>query len=274
MTATPSPASSSAAASSPAASSSLASEHDSGARGRHATVEEIRQRFDNDVERFSSLETGQAAAVDSPLCTRLIAQAAAAVNPRATRVLDVGCGAGNYTLVLLQQLARRNVHVTLLDLSLPMLQRAVTRVSSQVDVAPVAVQCDIREAALEEGSYDIIMAAAVLHHLRSDDEWDAVFARCHALLAPGGSMWIYDMITHDHPAIAAMMTSRHAEYLTQLGGSDYQRKVFDYIAKEDTPRSLADQTMRMKNAGFAEPVVLHVNSCFAAFGAVRPTHVS
>src|SRR5687767_3928615 len=32
-----------------------------------STVEEIRQRFDADVERFSTLETGQSATVDAPL---------------------------------------------------------------------------------------------------------------------------------------------------------------------------------------------------------------
>ena len=32
-----------------------------------STVEEIRQRFDGDVERFSNLETGQSATVDAPL---------------------------------------------------------------------------------------------------------------------------------------------------------------------------------------------------------------
>jgi tRNA (cmo5U34)-methyltransferase len=32
-----------------------------------STVDEIRQRFDADVERFSKLETGQQAAMDAPL---------------------------------------------------------------------------------------------------------------------------------------------------------------------------------------------------------------
>ena len=39
-----------------------------------ATVEEIRQRFDADVERFSNLETGQSATVDAPLALALIAK--------------------------------------------------------------------------------------------------------------------------------------------------------------------------------------------------------
>ena len=65
-----------------------------------STVEQIRARFDNDGERFSNLETGQSATIDAPLVFELISQAAAATNPGATDLLDVGCGAGNYSLKL------------------------------------------------------------------------------------------------------------------------------------------------------------------------------
>jgi tRNA (cmo5U34)-methyltransferase len=70
-----------------------------------STVEEIRARFDNDVERFSNLETGQSAVIDSPLCMDLVASAAAAVTPEAQSLLDIGCGAGNYTLKVLEKYA-------------------------------------------------------------------------------------------------------------------------------------------------------------------------
>jgi tRNA (cmo5U34)-methyltransferase len=59
-----------------------------------SSVDEIRARFDNDVERFSNLETGQSATMDAPLVLELIVQAAKATTPAAQRVLDVGCGAG------------------------------------------------------------------------------------------------------------------------------------------------------------------------------------
>src|SRR6202050_5865941 len=90
-----------------------------------STVDEIRQRFDADVERFSNLETGQSATVDAPLAMALVAQAAAATMPHARHVLDVGCGAGNYTLKLLGRLP--NLDATLIDLSQPMLDRAAPR---------------------------------------------------------------------------------------------------------------------------------------------------
>src|SRR5436305_2025639 len=93
-----------------------------------STVQQIRERFDNDVERFSQLETGQSATVDAPLVLEMIAQAASAVTPNAKSVLDIGCGAGNYTLKLLHRLP--DLDCTLLDLSRPMLDRANERVSA------------------------------------------------------------------------------------------------------------------------------------------------
>jgi tRNA (cmo5U34)-methyltransferase len=55
-----------------------------------STIEEIRQRFDKDVERFSNLETGQQATMDAPLSLELITDAAQRVNPNAKNLLDIG----------------------------------------------------------------------------------------------------------------------------------------------------------------------------------------
>src|SRR5437867_10528741 len=108
-----------------------------------STVDEIRQRFDADVERFSDLDTGQSATVDAPLAMVLVAQAAAATTPHARHILDVGCGAGNYTLKLLEHLP--NLDVTLIDLSRPMLDRATERVGRATTGNIQALQGDIRE---------------------------------------------------------------------------------------------------------------------------------
>src|SRR3954449_9361451 len=111
-----------------------------------STVDEIRQRFDADVERFSNLETGQSATIDAPLAMELGADAAAASTPRARHVLDVGCGAGNYSLKLLQSLP--NLDVTLVDLSRPMLDRAGDRVAQATTGSVMTIQGDIRDVNL------------------------------------------------------------------------------------------------------------------------------
>jgi tRNA (cmo5U34)-methyltransferase len=232
-----------------------------------STVEEIRQRFDNDVERFSNLETGQSATMDAPLVLDLITQAAARINPQATHLLDIGCGAGNYTLKLLQVLPHLNI--TLVDLSLPMLERALQRVKPMTTGGIVATQGDIRELVLGEGQFDIIVAAAVFHHLRTDADWEQVFAKCYAALKPGGSLWISDLVEHTSPTIQAMMWKRYGEYLTALQDAEYRDQVFAYIEMEDTPRPLLFQVDLLRRVGFQVVEILHKNTCFAAFGGIK-----
>jgi tRNA (cmo5U34)-methyltransferase len=233
-----------------------------------STVDQIRQRFDNDVERFSNLETGQSATIDAPLVLDLITAVAAATNPDATHVLDIGCGAGNYTLKLLEKLPDANV--TLIDLSKPMLDRALQRIGAVSRNNIAALQGDIRRLPLPDQHYDIIMAAAVFHHLRADAEWEAVFGKCFAALRPGGSLWISDLIAHDDPAVQAAMWQRYGEYLTQLKGEAYRDQVFSYIEQEDTPRPLLYQLHLLKQVGFRSVEVLHKNAMFAAFGGIKP----
>jgi tRNA (cmo5U34)-methyltransferase len=232
-----------------------------------SSVDEIRERFDQDVERFSNLEVGQTTTLDSPLMLELVAQAAAASNPAAAQLLDVGCGAGNFTLKLLQSLP--NLDVTLVDLSQPMLQRACQRIGAVSTGEIQIVQGDIRDLTFPTGQFDIILAAAVLHHLRGAEQWRALFSKFHQVLKPGGSLWIVDLVEQSTPAVQALMWARYGDYLTEFKGPAFREQVFGYIDKEDTPRPLIFQLDMLREAGFAQLEILHKNNLFAAFGAIK-----
>jgi len=234
---------------------------------KKSSVDEIRQRFDKDVERFSNLEVGQTTTIDSPLMLELVTQAAAATNPQARQVLDIGCGAGNYTLKLLQSLP--NVDVTLVDLSQPMLDRATERISAVSKGAIHTLQGDIRDLKFSGAQFDIILAAAILHHLRSEDEWQVVFAKCLHLLKPGGSFWIVDLIEQSTAAVQTLMWARYGSYLTEFKDKAFRDLVFGYIEKEDTPRPLIFQLDLLRKVGFERIEILHKNNLFAAFGAIK-----
>ena len=237
-------------------------------RSRKSTPEQIRQRFDNDVERFSNLETGQSATIDAPLALELITSAAAAINPKASHVLDVGCGAGNYTLKLLEKLPALT-SITLMDLSRPMLDRAQQRIAAASSASITPMQGDVRELHLRESQFDVILAAAVLHHLRGEREWEAVFAKFHSALRPGGSLWIFDLVSHELAPVQELMWRRYGEYLAGLRDEAYRDHVFAYIEQEDSPRPLTWQLNLLQRVGFARVEVLHKNSCFAAFGGIK-----
>jgi tRNA (cmo5U34)-methyltransferase len=235
---------------------------------RKSTPDEIRRRFDADVERFSNLDTGQSATIDAPLSMELIARAAGGVNPQAAALLDIGCGAGNYTLKLRQHLPLRSV--TLIDLSRPMLDRAIERIHAAAPALVVTdIQGDIRETPLADATFDVAVAAATLHHLRDDHEWQSVFAAVYRALVPGGSFWISDLVAHQARAIQDLMWQRYGEYLVSLQGPAYRDRVFAYVEAEDSPRPLVWQLDLLARTGFRSVEVLHKNSCFAAFGAIK-----
>jgi tRNA (cmo5U34)-methyltransferase len=232
-----------------------------------STVDEIRTRFDNDVERFSSLETGQQALPDATLVLELISRSAQTHLQQGDKVLDLGCGAGNLTLRVMNEVGPLECH--LVDLSLPMLERAQSRVDSGGAVKSFTHQKDMRKLDFPGNSFDAIFAAAALHHLRDDEEWEVMFKMVWKWLKPGGRLYVSDFVIFDDPKIHEIMWARYGDYLVRLGGEEYRDQVFGYIEVEDTPRSLAYQMKLIRKSGFASSDVLHRNGVFVSYFAKK-----
>lgn len=232
-----------------------------------STVEEIRARFDADVDRFSDLNVGHAATIDAKLALDLVADAAFAVSPQAKHLLDIGCGGGNYAITLLQRFT--NADVTLVDLSRPMLDRAAERVSAHTSGHVVTIQSDVRDLKLEPASMDVVVAASVLHHLRDEVQWGHVFANLFDAIRPGGSFWIVDLIRQENAAVQSLIWNRYGDHLIAMRDASYRDEVFAYVEKEDTPQTLPFQLDLLREVGFRDVDVLHKNTCFAAFGGVK-----
>ncbi len=200
----------------------------------------------------------------------LITRSALACCPQPKNLLDIGCGAGNNTLKLLQSVTP--VDCDLVDLSLPMLERAQARVSD-VNQGNIRIfQGDFRTLELPTNHYNVIFAAAVLHHLRDDADWESTFKKIFELTAPGGSVWITDLVSQETDAVHEMMWDRYGSFLESIGGPEYRKKIFDYIDLEDSPRPVTYQLDLLKKVGFERTEILHKNSCFAAFGGIKSPH--
>jgi tRNA (cmo5U34)-methyltransferase len=232
-----------------------------------STVDEIRQRFDNDVERFSNLETGQVSTIDAQISLEIITEAARRIRPYAKTLLDIGCGAGNYTIKMLSKIS--NLECSLLDLSSPMLNKAYERVIVHTANNVRIIQSDIRTAFLEEEYFDIILTGAVLHHLRDDDDWEQVFRKIYKLLKPDGCLMISDLVIQVNSVLTKYSWECYERYLNKIGGNEYSQKVLDYIEKEDSPRSINYQIELMKQVGFRSVEILHKNICFAVFCGIK-----
>ncbi|MVZ64306.1 methyltransferase domain-containing protein [Sphingobacterium sp. DK4209] len=238
---------------------------------KKSTLIEIEERFNKDVARFSNLNTGQATMLDAAFNMELITDCINQIYPNLSSVLDIGCGAGNYDVKLLMQV-KSNPNVHLLDLSQPMLDKAKERIDPMTTGEVKTFKGDFRTTKLEEDSYDVIIATAVLHHLRDDHDWETAFRKLHSLLKPGGSIWIFDLIQQENEILQEIIyRQRYGNFLTQLKDEDYRDQVFEYIEQEDSPRSLVYQLQLLERVGFQQVDLLHKNLCMASFVASKST---
>ena len=232
-----------------------------------SSPEAIRNNFDQQVERFSNLETGQTTAIDSPLCMELVARSAALLNPDASRIMDLGCGGGNYAVKVSSYLP--DVDCTLVDLSANMLAKAKERVSENISGSVTTIQGDYREVVFEENSYDVITAGTTLHHLRETQEWESVFTKVFKALKVGGTFWINDIVLSETDEINQMMLEGWIGEMRKHHDEDEVKMYLNRYESEDTPRTLSYQLELMKQVGFSKTIVLHKHFNFAAFGAIK-----
>jgi trans-aconitate methyltransferase len=108
----------------------------------------------------------------------------------ADRILDLGCGAGDFTRVVADLVP--DGHVLGLDAQPSMVAEAARVAGANQDflVAPVqALDEVLGTAGGRDGTFDAVMSRAVLHWVPADDQ-PAVYAAAFRLLRPGGFLRI------------------------------------------------------------------------------------
>jgi tRNA (cmo5U34)-methyltransferase len=195
----------------------------------------------------------------------LVARSAALLNPNAEKILDLGCGGGNYAVKVTSFLP--DVDCTLIDLSANMIAKAVERVAANISGKVLAIQGDYRDIDLGENCYDVITAGTTLHHLRDEHEWELVFEKVFKALKPGGTFWINDIVIGETDEINSMMLDGWLSILQKQITPEEIEMYMGRYESEDTPRTLTYQVNLMKQVGFSETIVLHKHFNFAAFGA-------
>jgi len=148
-----------------------------------------------------------------------------------------------------------------------MLKRAGQRVTPVASGRVTLVEGDFRTAGLPEGKFDIVVAAAVLHHLRDEADWTRGFSRIHSLLKKGGVLLVSDLIRHDDPAVEAVFKVRHEAFLREALGDAEAERIMESIALSDTPASLEYQFALLRRIGFRPVCLLHKNLVFGAYYA-------
>ena len=111
------------------------------------------------------------------------------VPERCWRVLEIGCGAGEFTRLL----AARARRVLALDLSPQMIRRARERSGAYPNVEFVAA--DAMAYPLADGQFDCVASVAALHHLPAE----SILRKIKKALTPGGVFVCLDLYRRSGP---------------------------------------------------------------------------
>ena len=114
------------------------------------------------------------------------------------RALEIGAGTGYFTLNLLQAgVIREAVCADISPGMLAALAGNARRLGLEVDT----VACDAAALPFEDGSFDLVLGHAVLHHLPA---LDRAFRELHRVLRPGGTLFFAGEPSREGDRIAAL----------------------------------------------------------------------
>jgi SAM-dependent methyltransferase len=137
------------------------------------------------------------------------------------RVLEIGAGTGGTTAAVLPALAGTNTSYTFTDVGPLFLSKARSRFSDCpfVEFAQLDIERDPETQGFKPGSFDVIVAANVLHATRN---LHATVERTLRLLAPGGLLVLLE-------------TTRHPSWFDVSTGLIHGWQIFDDDLRGDHP---------------------------------------
>ncbi len=131
---------------------------------------------------FEGQGAGHIVDVDSPFQRYRIDKVLQIHDPAAgDRVVDLGCGWGTFSFAL----AERGLEVTGVDFSRRSIEFCETRRDEGAHPKLSFLCADAGDTGLEEGAYDVVLAADLFEHLYPDDS-ERVAREAFRLLKPGG----------------------------------------------------------------------------------------
>lgn len=158
--------------------------------------------------------------------------------------LEIGCGTGKNTAWLTE----KAIHITAVDFSKEMLQKAKEKIKSK---SVEFIQADIRkEWDFSQGGYDLVTFSLVLEHIQ---DLDGIFKKAAAALKTGGLMYVGELhpfkqyagskarFELNHETVTVNCFTHHIkEYFLATRASGFQMIKFDEHFDEggDIPRLL------------------------------------
>ena len=179
------------------------------------------------------------------------------------KVVDLGTGTG----ALAARLLKRYPHVRLLcvDMTKEMLDKARERFKGY-DVA--YLEKDFYELDLPT-ELDAVIASLSLHHIVTNEEKKAFYAKVCASLRPGGVFVNADAVLSSDEWVEALYMSNWIEHLSQSMDEDGVKELLARHRREDSLPVLTDQLRWLSEVGFSKVDVIWKNYMSAVVWARR-----
>jgi tRNA (cmo5U34)-methyltransferase len=185
-----------------------------------------------------------------------------------TRILELGCGTGNLTLLLARCFPA--AAITTVDAAQEMTQLTTARArEAGYGERVTAVTSRFEDLAFQAGSFDLVASCMSLHHVR---EKAPLYQRFAAWLVPGGALCVADQFL----GAAQEVQRRHWDlwlgFCREPGhcSEEELRSLIDHAAAHDHYEPLQAHFGYLLGAGFTSPDCAWRNGMYAVLTAERP----
>lgn len=182
------------------------------------------------------------------------AQLAARFYREGTRIYDLGCSNGNFGLALGAEMGARDFAMVAVDNSAPMLDLYRARLAATAFGERIVLEeGDARRVAMANAS--VVVINLTLQFLPLEDR-DALLARVHEALVPGGVLLLTEKVVDRDTALAELEREFYYRLKGENGYSQMEisqkREALENVL---IPETLEAHRARLERAGFAAVTV-------------------
>ena len=180
------------------------------------------------------------------------------------KVLDLGCGTGNISMILKERFPK--AFITCVDLAENMIKMARLKLSSYNNVEFLAANfCDLEF----NEEYDAVISSLALHHLLPEEQ-KLFYGKIKGWLKEGGVFYNADNILGSTKHLNQVYFDKWVEFMLQSHSKEEIEKIWlPKHKEEDFPVPLQNHIRWMKNAGFQDVDVVWKYYMFGVYGGTK-----
>jgi tRNA (cmo5U34)-methyltransferase len=177
------------------------------------------------------------------------------------KVLDLGCGTGNISMILKERFPK--AHITCVDLAKNMIEMARIKLSPYNNVGFLIA--DFRDLDFNE-EYDAVISSLALHHLQPEEQ-KLFYNKIKGYLKESGVFYNADNIMGSTEHLNQVYLDKWVEFMLRSHSKEEIEKIWlPKHYEEDFPVPLLSHIQWMRNAGFQDVDVVWKYYMFAVYG--------